>query len=243
MAEHLPIPEPNTHVSELHSGIPKQQRTTRFRFERPGPVQSKKVRAVCRTCNNTWMSAIEERAKPVLIRAFGSADFGIEVEEVSALSSWAVIKAIVGEHASSEHLTPVEDRKALRLTGALPDYFRVFIARHRGRTQAAYLRHSTTVSRSMGGPVPPLSKGITRNIQLLSLWVGSLYLQISAIRAAGIDVALLDPLRTMLRIYPTDFSTRQAAIPTLTDTEILFNTQAMDRLIHHPRVRWGGDLP
>ncbi len=244
MAAYLPIAAPNAHVSEVHSGIPKQPSVLQRRSERPGPVHTKKVRAVCRRCNNGWMSELEARAKLPLLRILTSQDLKIVSEQSSTLATWAVLKAIVGEHASEDHLTPYEDRSRLRVELAIPPYFRVFAAKHTSTTKAAYLRHSATLSLSLKGPVPSLPKGINRNIQVTTILVGPLCLFITATRVHDIDVTLLDPVRSMLRIYPDpDESQDVEGSTALSDIDMHINSQVIERIMQHPKVKYGGERP
>lgn len=244
MASYLPLGPHNAHISEVHSGIPKQSRTLQRRSERPGPVHTKKVRAVCRTCNNGWMSVVETEAKPVLLSALTEEALIVRPSESLKLSRWAVLKAIVGEHASNDHLTPYDDRSALRTERAIPPYFRVFAAMHRSQTRTAYARHSATLSLSIKGPAPPLPKGITRNVQITTLLVGPLCLHVTAMRVDDVSVTLLDPVRPMQRAHPDpDESTNLSAASRLSDVDIHLNAEGIDRIMRHPKVVFGGDLP
>jgi hypothetical protein len=244
MAAYLPVAEPKAHISEVHSGIPKQPRVLQRRSERPGPVHTKKVRAVCQRCNNTWMSAIEEQAKPVLLRFLTSSSSNIDTAEASHLSTWAVLKTVVGEHASADHLTPYEDRSKLRTVGELPWYFRVFAAKHRSLTRTAYVRHSATLSRTLKGPEPPLPRGITRNFQVTTLLVGPLCLHVSALRVNDVDPALLDPVRPMHRLHPpVGHAVDLGSTLELGEVDLHLNSQVVERLMRHPRVKYGGEIP
>jgi hypothetical protein len=190
------------------------------------------------------MGAIEEQAKPILLRALTSQDLTIKIDEAMHLSNWAVLKAVVSEHASENHLTPYEDRSAIRTSLVLPAYFRVFVAKHRSHTQTAYVRHSATLSLTPKGPEPPLPKGITRNIQVTTLIAGPLCLHVAAVRVRDIRAALLDPVRPMHRLHPAFGSAIDLSItPALTDIDMHFNSDVIERLMRHPRVKYGGDLP
>ncbi len=244
MAIHLPTPNPNAHISEIRSGIPKQPSHLERRSERPGPVHTKKIRAICSQCNNGWMSSIETAAKTPLLRALKSNIFSISMEEAEDLATWAILKTIVGEHAGTDPLTPIEDRAALRTFRALPPYFQVFLARHQSQALTAYKRHSATLSLTMDGPFPPLPKGITRNVQVTTLLVGPLCFVITAVRVQDLDISLLDPRRPMHRIYPKpnceiDLNTT----PALTKDDIRFNSEIIERVLQHPLVKYGGERP
>jgi hypothetical protein len=232
MSSYLPVSqESSSHVSEIHSGVPKQPREIERRSHRPGPVHTKKVRAVCRTCNNTWMSEIEAEAKHI--------DFAA----TTALSTWSALKVMVGEHASDQHLTPKQDRASFMQSREIPPYFRVFLARHMGATSAAYFRHSATLSFSRSGPKPQLPAGINRNIQVTTIIVGPLCLYVSAARVDDVPTELLDPVRSMSRIHPCPATVEQTQLPVLSEYDIHLNSLAIERIVRHPQVKYGGPLP
>jgi hypothetical protein len=190
------------------------------------------------------MSAIEVEAKSPLLQALTSQDLTIGNGQASALAKWAVLKAIVGEHASEEHLTPYDDRCALMSGQAIPPYFRVFTAKHYSKIRTAYLRHSATISLSQKGPVPPLPKGINRNVQITTLIVGPLCFHVTATRVHDVAITLLDPIRPMHRIHPAPVDSvdlNQSFV--LSDIDMHFNSQAIERIMRHPRVKYGGDVP
>lgn len=242
MARLLPIPASNAHASEIRSGVPKQPDQLQKRSERPGPLHTKKVRSVCSVCNNGWMSEIESAAKPSLLRALASDTFTFSPEETRCLATWAVLKAIVAEHASEDPLTPLEDRVALKTDRMIPPYFQVFLAKHKSSTLTAYKRHSATLSLTIKGPQPPLPKGITRNTQATTLLVGPLCFYITAVRVSNLNPLILAPKRPMHQIHPSTKSDLDLASTTaLNDIDIYLISEAVERIVQDPKVRYAGE--
>jgi hypothetical protein len=203
LAPHIPPAVPNSHVTEFHSGEGKQAQWLLRRSERPGALNTKKIRAVCPQCNNGWMSELEGRAKTVMLDLFKGDATGLTRESAITLARWACVKATVGEHATQETaLTPREDRLTLYEKQHLPKYTRVFLAYHALTTQTAYVRHSTTVSRSFSGPQPSLPVGVSRNIQATTFLVGPLCFYVTSVRVSGLDAGVLDPPIPMIRLWP-----------------------------------------
>lgn len=245
LAPHLPPAVPNSHISELHSAEGKQRRSLERRSERPGGVHTKKIRAVCSTCNNGWMSALESKAKPVILSLINRS--GVVVTESAAkdLALWITVKAIVGEHATSKAaLTTEADRALVFKLQQVPSYFRIFVAYHDLDAKVAYFRHSTTVSRSPRGPTPPLPVGISRNIQTVTFLVGSLCIYVTAARVSDFDQSELDPTVPMHRLWPRPVAGTidSGEVKSLTREQVAVLGGALDRLIAHPRVVYAGNV-
>lgn len=57
-----------------------------------------KARIVCKTCNNEWMSRLEQAAKPILIRMLRDEQFYLDQAAQNTLAKWAVKMSMVSEH-------------------------------------------------------------------------------------------------------------------------------------------------
>ncbi len=245
LAPHLEPPESNAHVTEFHSAEGKQPHRLERRSERQGSVTTKKIRAVCASCNNGWMSSLESNAKPVLLALMNRNQSTISLEESHALARWVTLKSIVGEHSTeATALTPPDDRRAFYEQRAIPAFFRIFVGYHSLRTQTAYYRQSTTVSTSMRGPEPPLPPAIQRNIEATTFLVGPLCFYVTAARVTGLRSEVLDPIRPMQRIWPEpEAPMTQLSSAVLAQADIYLVSRSLDRLVADPRVKYGGPLP
>jgi hypothetical protein len=67
--------------------------------ERPGPTKTKKLRVVCKNCNNEWMSGIEERAKPILTPLILGTQATLNYAEQTVVAAWIALKVIIGDHS------------------------------------------------------------------------------------------------------------------------------------------------
>lgn len=191
-------------ISELHVGEGKSPRRLQNRTERQGNVITKKIRVVCQTCNNGWMSCLEEAVKPILVGLIREDRTPLHKEQINALSLWTAVKTIVGEHAQSNvALTPTTDRHQVYCDGVVPHYFRIYAGLHSSETKAAYVRHSTTVSRSWKGPNPPLPPEINRNIQSVSFLVGPLLLHVIAARVADFSIDETFSFKGLAKLWPS----------------------------------------
>lgn len=232
-------------ISELHAAKGLQPKKLQFRKGRQGSVLTKKIRVVCKSCNNGWMSALEEKAKPILVAGICGHSLELSQSQLAELAHWACVKAIVGEHSEGEMaLTPSEDRYLVFTQSKIPDYFRIYIGLHSSITQVAYLRHSTTVSRTMSGPNPPLPSGISRNIQSITFLVGPVFFHVLSARVNDFDWDKVITYSQVERIWPHPAAPLDIGLLAVVHSNNLHNiTNSLDQLLALPGVKYGGPLP
>ena len=230
-------------ISELHAAEGMQPRQLQFRKQRQGSVLTKKIRAVCKSCNNGWMSVLEEKIKPVLVAGIHGHSLILSKAQLADLAHWACVKSILGEHAEGEMaLTPSEDRYLVFKQSKIPDYFRIFIGRHSALTQLAFLRQSTTVSRKMDGPNPPLSPDISRNIQSITFLVGPIFFHVLAARVNNFDLEEVIKYSHVERLWPQPVAPLNISTLAVLHSKQL-GVNILDQLFALPGVKYGGPLP
>lgn len=244
LGPHLPPAVPNSHISEFHSGEGKQPRRLERHSERPGSVNTRKIRAVCETCNNGWMSELESKVKPTVLGLLSRSVTNLSEEPLRCLTLWIAVKSVVGEHSVLDTaLTTSDDRLSLARDHIIPNYLRLFVAYHSLETQAAYYRQSTTVSTTLRGPSPSLPAGITRNLQATTFLVGSLCVFVAAVRASGVNSEILDPPVAMHRLWPRPTaSVDLGALLPLGAIEIALVGNSLERLVMHPGIGYGSPI-
>ena len=244
LASHLLPTGVKSHVTEYHTAEGKEPQRLERRSERPGSVSTKKIRAVCATCNNGWMSALESKAKPCLLALIQQSNTTLSTETIKTLALWVTVKSIVAEHATeSTALTTPTDRRAVYKGGVIPSYFRIFVAFHSLTTQTAYYRQSTTLSMSAVGPDPSLPNAVFRNVQATTFLVGNVCFYLTAARVARFNGATLDPVHLMHRLWPEPLqSIDLASSSILGQPEVSLVCHSLDRLVGSPHVKYGGPL-
>lgn len=232
-------------ISELHIAEGLLPKVLQFRRQRQGSVLTKKIRVVCKSCNNGWMSALEKKVKPILVAGIRGHSLELSQAQLAELAHWACVKAIVGEHAEGEMaLTPSEDRFLFFRQSKIPDYFRIYIGRHSALTQLAYLRHSTTVSRTMAGPNPPLPSGISRNIQSITFLVGPVFFHVLSSRVNDFDLDGVIKYSQVERLWPHPTAPINiGSLAVVHSKNLLSLTNSLDQLLALPGVKYGGPLP
>src|SRR5580658_1325364 len=92
-----------------------------------GEVEAK---CVCEQCNTGWMSALEERIKPILGPLMADFSIPIDVTQQRCISVWSVKMAMVWEAmkpASQPRFYRQEDCKNLRLNSVIPAHTGIWL--------------------------------------------------------------------------------------------------------------------
>ena len=128
--------------------------------KRPGHSGTVKVRVVCESCNNGWLSRLEKTAKPILIPLINGERCGLTLEKQMTIATWAA-KTVM----TAEHLRPREkgvsqaERSGLKEHLIPPPYWTVWLVEYdgeawrnlgmhqgRGRLQKSPIRSPTAKS-------------------------------------------------------------------------------------------------
>lgn len=96
------------------------------------PVKKPKlpIRCACGSCNNGWMSGLENQAKPIIESILDGKTNELDVAAQEILAVWAVKTAMVLEAVNPEwRFYSVEERHRLRTARSLPARTEVFLAK------------------------------------------------------------------------------------------------------------------
>ncbi|MDM0056291.1 hypothetical protein [Variovorax fucosicus] len=213
--------------------------------ERQGPVTTKRLRVVCASCNNGWMSRLESSVKLPLLGLIRRDNLALNSQEALQTARWIALKTMVAEHDMSEAvLTLPEDRLALCEHGAIPTYFRIWIASHGLSSLTWYFRDSKTISVGLDGVIdPPVPPSVDRNIQLTAFAIGRLLVVCAAARVAALDPRLIDPEVGMVNIWPQSGCVDLAGLQPMNKEQVDRTLLALRRLTSGGRVSYGGPIP
>ncbi len=181
-----------SYAQELHtsSGYPRVPVHPPHRRKRNGDLSTVKFRVVCRSCNNGWMSRVEQAAKPHLLALMSGVPTVLDRAAQRSIAAWITMKVIVAEHDQPDTaMTPAADREALRSDPpVLPEYFVIRIGMHTLAAQTAYRRHSETLmfaSHDITPPPVPEMLGMGRNAQMVTFAFAALLVHVFAARDCG----------------------------------------------------------
>jgi len=175
-------------------------------YERPGHLFSLKNRVVCQTCNNGWMSKVENDTKPIILRMINGEKHKITNAELNLFSFWIAMKVVTAEFAEKKEaldVTPLTERQEMMNDRKMPSFFNLFIGVHSTGHNSAWNRHSWTMSYSSKGPTPPL-EGRQRNAQSIALMLGPIFIYVLNVRLLGFMPEKHFQFGKMKMIYPSN---------------------------------------
>ena len=113
---------------------------------RQGSLGVQKKRKVCATCNNGWISRIENKTKPCLVDLMQGNKKEITPGEAESISALLGIISVTAEHMGPREKLAIgeEDRTYIMENETLPPYWKVFAVKYNGVNEKfTYLRHVT----------------------------------------------------------------------------------------------------
>ena len=145
-----------------------------------GDPHSRRLRVVCKTCNEGWMSKLQQTAKPYLVPLVDGQNCVLGETAQNVLAAWGAMSVMVSEHfvRPAKRAISKEERQHLWLRGTPPETFKIWIghyARHhwRGRwfyTSAALADNESDLAQSAADrmPIPNANDDVHRRAALFS---------------------------------------------------------------------------
>jgi hypothetical protein len=173
--------------------------------EHQGHSGSKKVKYVCQGCNNGWMSRLENRTRPILMKLIQGIPHRISTFDQQILASWVAKTIIVAEFVYPDH-TSIAAVERLRMYAAteVGDNWSIWIADYRGYywRNLAIGHHMCALGPSLTAKPPDPALIAPPDTQFTSIGMGHLFIQ-AASTTTGIKFGPDDDSTTDLRrIWP-----------------------------------------
>lgn len=154
---------------------------------RNGSVLTQVVREVCATCNNGWMSRLEEGARPLLERLWapsyplGTTTFA--AADVATVAAWATKTAWINErHTSRGNTADASARQRFASNLRQPPHTNVWAARHVGEQDF----HALTASIEVSHNAQHWQTGEYRHVHLCTLRFRGLCFVVRTDSGAGV---------------------------------------------------------
>jgi hypothetical protein len=173
------------------------------RRQRQGQVTGRRVRIVCKKCNNEWLSDLEGRTKPLILDLLRGGHDGLSPEEQNLLATWAAKTCMTAEFLDRSKIAiPQGDRTHLMRTISPPKTgWWIWIAGNAGLEWIAGISHFSAHFSEIP-PIAPEATGIP-NVQSTTLGLGCLLFHIVSTTFPDLSFALDDPAISDLRpIWP-----------------------------------------
>ncbi len=120
--------------------FPTQQEETVKR--RTGDPHSRRIKCVCRPCNNEWMSQLQEDTKRFLLPMLAGHETVLRKIGQTTLASWITMMVMVSEYIDLDKIAvSAADRRWFYLNRRPPSHWRIWIGRH-GREKYPLFVHN-----------------------------------------------------------------------------------------------------
>lgn len=141
---------------------------------RQGSPLRQSLRVVCRDCNNTWMSKLQEAAKPALSPLIEGSRLAPSLAAGLRIAQWATLFTMIWEFADQETMaTSQKERTRFKDTHLPPRNWLVGIAAYTGKAEHASTYHvGGKVSKAI--PLIPFSVPAENNVQSTTFVIGQL---------------------------------------------------------------------
>jgi hypothetical protein len=96
-----------------------------------GDPHSRRIKCVCRECNNGWMSQLQEKAKPYLVPMLKGDHVTLHRNGQTTLAAWITMMVMVAEHLNEEMVAiSLTERQWFKVNQRAPSHWRIWIGRH-----------------------------------------------------------------------------------------------------------------
>lgn len=206
----------------------------RSRLRKNERTRSTKIKVVCKTCNNGWMSALETSAREHLIPLLLNSQHVITPEAQQTVATWATLKFMVidADWAPQNAMLP-SDYLAFGKAREIPAGLQIWIAPMNAPGWAEYY------NRSAGGFRAPPSRHEGFNVMSITLGIEHVFFHgvFSRVSFMKTDMNRTSLGPRLLRIWPnSNASVCWPVCPPLTQDAVTWLDQALRR--HSlPRLR------
>ncbi len=203
---------------------------------RQGHTWTKKIRAVCVSCNNGWMSLLESAAKPILTPLIASQAHRLTVDAMHVLAQWMALKVMVAERNHPEDaVTPLDDCAKFKRTREIPPNFKIWITKcGLEGWRSRYFRHAATVSTiSIGAPQHRL-----KNIHSVAFCIGDLFVLVLHTTVEGVLNSNPSQPGPVVPLFPVTGPCDWPPPRSLSADEARALADTLGRRLRDPKVPW-----
>ncbi len=203
---------------------------------RQGHSGSRKIRKVCGTCNNGWVSRIDGAAKEVAPPLINGASVTVEVEAQRALATWFAKIAMVADSSRVETASHLQnDRDWIREHSLPPLLWQVWIGSYEGVVwrDLAIFHHGGRLDLT---PVTPPQLGLAGYVTSTALGMGRMIALVIGNENPAIDLNIGTAATRLHRIWPAHQPLRWPQAALLSDQEAGGIAYILRSAIADPRV-------
>jgi hypothetical protein len=204
-----------------------------------GHTGSKKVRVVCKTCNNTWMSAIDEATKPILTPLISGHPVTLDEISQRKLATWITKVVIVSEYMYPKNRAISKEETLWFYQSRSPfDNWKICIANYSGiNWSGLYVYHN--MIRFDLSPAIEVSL-LSRNTHSTTIGMGNLFIHVMGTSVKDLTFQLdNNSISDLVGIWPITRTaiTWPLARMRLDDRGADFIANTLNRIAGHPSGR------
>jgi hypothetical protein len=183
---------------------------TRIQKKWDGDPRSRRSQCVCRKCNNEWMSQLQEKAKPIILRLVKTQAITLSLHDQKVFSAWATMTTMTSEYIQPSTVAISEGNRQRFYRGKEPlKLWQIWIGDYPRGTWKPHRIHHAWPVRTRIRDESKLAANTAPNTQTTTLIFGNLYLHVASTDIPNAIGRLTFPdevINTILkRIWPLRF--------------------------------------
>lgn len=245
MREIFPRTDKDTHrqgtVSWGLDGDGKPKATPKVE-RKQGHAAGKRPKVTCIPCNNRWISTLDRKTKPLLVRLMKSQSYVLSIDEQQLLATWLTKMTMVIDAATQNApAVPAEQRAYLKANLEPPEGWDIWVASNGAPGWATMLFHHaseiTEDNLPPEAPIRPKRTGLN-NAQTTTIGMAAFFTHVFSSKIPGFGIELQDEGKSALRrLWP--LTGRALAWPTavaISDNRADYIADGLARFLGLPLV-------
>jgi hypothetical protein len=203
---------------------------------REGQPYTKTIKVVCKTCNETWMSGIEEGVKSVLIPMLQGISVTLGTSDQVNLATWIALKVMVIETQNpNDAVIGKYGRSVFMTKREIPSEMTIWIATH--DTERLYMSYwHRSMKATLDNPAPSRRK--LKDIQTTTFGVGHLFsFTVVSVLPLGIELQP-EPDEAIWRLWPLSAGDIHWPMPHISIETAGVIAESLTQLLRAPFTRW-----
>jgi hypothetical protein len=225
------IPKDMTNYSSLSATV--HETYAEFRHKKHGgDLRSRTLRVVCKSCNNGWMSQLQQRTKPYLLPLTSGDVTAFDARAQEILSAWVATFVMVAEHFDRyKVVSSQKERRFLCKNQKAPANWKIWIGDFEKKNWKGHLARFCVPISSKEHRIKRMDNGLPRpNTQTVSFVVGRLYVHVASSATDIFENWHLDRCDLLVQIWPVRRNIVAWPPTTMTDRDVDGIAAAFHRL-------------
>jgi hypothetical protein len=174
LRNYIPRERQEHRVGSTNISLAQHEDSVQDRIERrSGDPHSRRIRCVCRECNNGWMSQLQEAAKPFLVPMLTGQKVALYESGKTTLASWAAMFVMVAEQVDQTKVAiSAVERQWLREKRRPSSYWRIWIGQHRREAHPLFVHNVLPFASKEEVERPPRGPVAETNTQTSTICLG-----------------------------------------------------------------------